>query len=289
MQLNNNNYLFHYTTLNNLEKILENGLRFNSICKQADYHEGKYKFGNVTRGYWHDPKKDETEQLKENFSIPFEQLQIISLIQNGIPKIEIEEDDYDNTLSNHFDDLSDCQKNHTRNIKDIIDDINEQFIFESKGYYNNYMWERYGDKHNGICLILDKKKLFDEILKKYGYFAKHNKVEYKSNEISEHNNATNNENIHLFQKDLTYSHENEYRILLRKQLDEKNRDYIGKNAIEGVIVGIQLENEIKMYNNSIISGNSKIEKYNNLKNKINFYCLQRDNPRGTLDQDVFPI
>lgn len=123
------------------------------------------------------------------------------------------------------------------------------FPFENYGFAKPRMWDNYGDKYQGGCLVFSKKKL-KEAIKKTEFFdnGKHD-VEYMSyNDFSKkhhsmvwRNSAKETYQFYLqefkrslFYKHLDYEMENEYRICSLSYSDDDCIDI--KDSVIGIIV-----------------------------------------------------
>ncbi|MCT7507169.1 DUF2971 domain-containing protein [Aliarcobacter cryaerophilus] len=126
----------------------------------------------------------------------------------------------------------------------------------NKGYKKSRMWSQYGQNHSGICLVFSKESLMTKIQNElsedyfiYGEDVNYKEIEFESLNI-EDNNLTKKEIVKnnikkdykqfLFQKDLDYQDENEFRIVLIKKNLEKlsPEDYIDiSDALRLIILG----------------------------------------------------
>ena len=122
--------------------------------------------------------------------------------------------------------------------------------FEKFGFAKPRMWDQYGDKYKGVCLVLSREQLNNEA-KVNGYIS--GNVKYKTyqnfeNERGEINADTldqigidnykrayiNYTKKRLFRKHSDYINENEFRIC---SFDDKSNEYLDiSKALKGVIV-----------------------------------------------------
>ncbi|HBW13098.1 MAG TPA: hypothetical protein DEF30_04680 [Proteiniclasticum sp.] len=233
MSLNNKN-LYHFTSVDTLlNYILKyNRLKFNNLYNMNDPKEASswpFKF--------YDEVTD-TSYLRINSSI-FEEI--------------------DRYVKSYW--LIACFKNEPHITYET--DINE---FD-RAYFDMRMWDQYGDKHKGICIIFDHEKLMNSLSKLSEFNVFHGSVTYSNNyfnkmedpfavsfhQISLHglNEIMKNQTMKyydnfFFTKSLSWRGEDEYRIALHfkeKEVEYYLHDF--KDAITGIILGYQVSEEIQ--------------------------------------------
>ena len=217
-------YLFHYTKAGTFESIINNQeLWFNNINKTNDpYENKKFDFYSKTE------KKDISGEYK---------------------KIDDDEEDAQVWF---FRQLNRMKNRIVKTISFCCGDYNVNPLVDNNrpGYFYPRMWAQYADNSKGVCLVFDKHKLLKElksVLKK-NYFVFNREVTYtniidnnysnyiKNLIVSRNNNYFKRrkfndakkirenlcENIYdyYFTKDIDWSGEKEYRIILINQ--EKN-------------------------------------------------------------------
>jgi hypothetical protein len=127
----------------------------------------------------------------------------------------------------------------------------------NRGYDNLRMWSQYGQDHKGICFILSKKDMIEELKQsKDIYGAYHGKVNYNGSdkkqkiflgatrssdvEVDEDYFITKyfrkNNRIHFFTKVRDYRDENEYRFVIVSKSPQDRFLKINR-ALKGVIIG----------------------------------------------------
>ena len=127
------------------------------------------------------------------------------------------------------------------------------------GYQRSRMWTQFGDDHRGICLVFSKNSLLEKCLDTFpivfhgGMYYKHPidllpSVNYqKLKDKSVFNQyvfeyLTAHQNILLFQKDVDYKDENEYRIYIMQDKEfakcKDNYLYLPiQNSLSSIIIG----------------------------------------------------
>lgn len=123
-----------------------------------------------------------------------------------------------------------------------------------KGSMKPRMWEQYGNKHKGVCLVFSFTQLMEDF-SKLSYSRKyHQKIVYKKNlcpfhslrnpnellkEISSPNYLDTKFRKYFFAKDKDYSQENEYRFLLMGNTPDNHYLDISK-SLTGIIFGANI-------------------------------------------------
>ncbi|MEA4965872.1 MAG: DUF2971 domain-containing protein [Oscillospiraceae bacterium] len=228
MILNNKN-LYHFTTVDTLTNYIlkDNRLKFNNLYKMNDPKEANcwpFKFYD---------ENSELSYLKINKQT-FEAV--------------------DRYVKTHW--LIACFKEEPCVTNDT--DINDR----TRAYFDMRMWDQYGDKHKGVCIIFDYEKLLSTFSISNEYNTYHGSVKY----LSEYANSVEDpfalsfHQINLFglnntletqipkfheefffTKSLSWSGEHEFRIVLHSK--EKEAEYYlhdFKDAISGIILGYQV-------------------------------------------------
>ena len=115
------------------------------------------------------------------------------------------------------------------------------------GFLKPRMWDNYGDKYNGVCLVFSKRKLIDDLEEKingdvnyidYSEFSEfkfeENLNKYLENPKKYIDDIKEKFKKRLFSKHIDYNGENEFRII---SFSDREYDYIPiKNSLIGVIV-----------------------------------------------------
>jgi len=151
------------------------------------------------------------------------------------------------------------------------------------GWENLRMWSQYGENHSGVCLVLSRKKLLDEIENSFlkSDFDKFDgKVDYQNNlgeyfrrfiminiEEDDVKNKEPNEIVldhikkHikdiLLTKQTDYENENEYRVILLRKNNTISKEYKFsiRNCIIGIIFGDRFPKVYKPTIDKLCSGN----------------------------------
>lgn len=143
---------------------------------------------------------------------------------------------------------------------------NERDINEfGRAYFDMRMWDQYGKKHGGVCIVFDFEKLIKSLSSLNQFSVYHGKVKYTSKYINKvedpfalsfHQIAAHGvseimsnqtEKFHddfFFTKSLSWIGENEYRIALHSK--DENAEYFlhdFNDAISGIILGYQVSEE----------------------------------------------
>ena len=123
------------------------------------------------------------------------------------------------------------------------------------GYAKSRMWSQYGDKHEGVCLALDKNLLLNKIneLKIDTVYADHTTYKYTDmgrainldgnamqnrgvkNYCLEH--VKNHNKIFFFTKNPDYKDENEFRIVVYSNTEEAELYVDIADSLVGIIIG----------------------------------------------------
>lgn len=269
MNLNNKN-LYHFTSVSTLLNYImkDNRLKFNNLNNMNDPKEANswpFKFYDEVT---------ETSYLKINTRI-FEEI--------------------DRYVKSNW--LIACFKKelHITNETDIND--------ANRAYFDMRMWDKYGYKNEGVCIIFDHDRLINSLSATNDFKIYHGSVKYSSNYINRMEDpfalSFHQSNLFgldkilkkqtsefyeefFFTKSLSWIGEDEYRIALHskeKEVEFYLHDF--KDAISGIILGYQVSEKnqkdiYEMYGNKvniyrILSNNwhNEIVKINDEENNVN--------------------
>lgn len=241
-------YLYHYTKLSTfLEHILPTlKLRFSKFKGSRDPYEyipRRYIFLDA-----------EQEVLKIEHPIIYESFEDINRY-------------CENSLF-----LSFCMPKYRTENHSLQDDI----IYQ--GYDKPRMWDQYGDGNQGICLGFNK----DKLLKSFSETQNQNSeipfnkcindnVSYKSmknsffpcvfiRSVKDCENQCNRDKLveeitedWLFQKEIDYKDENEYRLVIKTKVDSEKKLYLDiKDSLSHIVFGDKVNKEaFSFFNDSI--------------------------------------
>jgi hypothetical protein len=141
-------------------------------------------------------------------------------------------------------------KKQIENIRQVCFCMNNNNIHskEDYGFIRPRMWEQYGDKYKGVCIVFSKKELLkNEKIKFKGKvnYLNYKELEHKYCEIDRNKigskkyvkNLYNSINESLFWKHEDYKGENEFRICT---LEEEEYDYIDiEHCIKAIIAPLK--------------------------------------------------
>ena len=196
---------------------------------------------------------------------------------------------------NHIEQCDNIKKQIENRINKHIQTFATIGYQENRKFFNRpRAWAQYGDNNNGICLIFDKNKLttaFSEnkqIIKLYN--KKIDYIDWLQDINGMQTDYTNHEDItklqilldnprllyeevnknfslqhRLFNKDIDWEHENEYRWLVFSEILENICiDY--NDALKAIVLGANVNNRLKN-----CFGNDSIEKYCIVYDNFNKY------------------
>lgn len=221
-KLDNDDLLYHYTTEDKLtEHILKNNtLLLNLFVETNDPYE--YNNWNYTMSAW-----------GENTQIPYVR---------------------------DKDTGTDYIKYGCKLMCFSIDSIKIISIYD-KGFSKSRMWNQYGNNHNGFCLIFNKNKMITEAKKKFkdSSIIFIDEVKYENcnsiprrvfsleyddfirDKIEARNKHLNRYYKYIFyQKNCDYLDENEFRIVVVNEKNEKESIDIS-TSLEGIILGDKIQ------------------------------------------------
>jgi len=281
-------YLCHYTTQKNAKKIIKSmTLRFGKVCNSNDPIEMMDVRANLTTGNpWVLQVGGESECVRgamESYMKIYlnKILQVICFSKGRIKNIEdgVEMNIKDNCIyAIHNDSIS--------------------AFSERPPYYLPRMWAQYGENHNGVCLIFNKRRLVNQVIKQTqsAYNFKHRDVVYDDlldslplrghmYEYHEYNAMHIKQfiqeflekysNYYYFTKDIDWRDEQEYRFLLWNKIGNNNYDNkiikINNKILTGVILGLQ--NDGSQLKEILLE--SKIENIHKLEYKGNSIELNK--------------
>ena len=191
-------------------------------------------------------------------------------------------------------------KNFTKFLKTVAElKLNSQYLCftapenhktENGNYFNRWgydrpqLWEHYGNKHHGVCISLDTKKVINSFMQKENCSKKgeftHNNVHYKdivsrSDSLKEmslkeyytefkvfrrDNFLKTFEQPLFFQKDKGYENEAEYRLLFITNIEQEDVKFSIKDAVHGIYFGSLVEEKfVEFYRPVIMKTFSRIE------------------------------
>jgi len=221
---NGDEYIFHYTKYDTaINFILKNSnIRLSSLSKVRDPLENK-KFH---LGYKYMPRYKDFKPPK--YFLDFDIMEADSIIEK-----------------------------HILEYSKIVCFCRNDNNFKLHGYQKSRMWEQYADLHSGVCLIFEKEELTKNTLtikeenligivnyidlnkKRYPSIEDYHTRKYRIK--SKHNFIFIKPILEelLFEKDLDYRDENEFRIVVV----DKNNEYVYlsiENALKAIIIGCNL-------------------------------------------------
>lgn len=224
----NGKYLYHFSKISSLESIiLNNTLRLSKLSKMND--------------------------PKEFNGWPFKFYD--NLEERSYEKISLNDFLYlDNQIKNNW--YISCFKFEENN--DEINDIYNQ----NTAYYDLKMWDHYGDRHSGCCLVINYEKLNIILNKKRDAILYHGMVKYSLEnesfrdpfEVNYSEYSQGDTNLYLeelcsknyltyfFTKQPCWKDENEYRIVCYSKDDIDYIDLDLNDAIEAIILGCKFNN-----------------------------------------------
>lgn len=246
-EIQQNKYIYHYTSFSKLKLILENlQLRFNFYSSTNDPKENKQ---------W-------SVSLKDDY------LGLINKETNKKRKSELINDviNFHDSRKEYIDNL----KNNYQLLCFALDrDCKKEKSYLHRGFANSNLWAHYGDNHRGVCLIIEKEK-FDE---SFGNLQNCDLLDSKKvkycNEVYEgnprHLSYSNLKEFGLkdriskyfdnqidylfFQKTDYWQSEYEFRYALKSMMN--NHIFINiKNSLKGFVYGENTINTDKKYLNN---------------------------------------
>ena len=224
--INTEDIICHYTSLDSAASIIESGeFRFSNVAKSIDLSEKalyQFNFG-------------ETSHSRDNDLTRHEHPELLDSIRRGLI-----------CYTKNAQIACFCQ-NQYYNLGDKDHPFN---VIRKKCYMNPRMWEQYGDKYFGACLLFSKKQLEEALRKSKAVFS-HGVVKYEDDlrsrfrllqidldlffDIKDDNQCIDiykkNYDKTLLMKDSDYISEKEYRIIVH----EDNPFSLNiTNAIKGI-------------------------------------------------------
>ena len=225
-EFNTNEYLYHYTSFNTVLKILcTNKLQFSPLTETNDTSEQKprikYNFDIASKS------KEKVDEFEKYWQIRSEEARLLCFSRD--------------------------KKSRKKTVEMDIFDV------RGRGFALPRMWAQYAENNSGVCLILKKKKLENDIIScfpsaicsdvKYFDWDYNYKIEEKFFDelckVIEHNPGTHNMNPYenqevilntFFSKDKDWESEREYRIVIP---DSKEK-YLYIENLDDYLVGIVL-------------------------------------------------
>lgn len=261
--LDNDKYLYHYTTVNNAIDILSsNCLKFHPINNYNNYVGTKVGIVCANSRTGVRLNKKEKEQ----------QIQVKKYLHNNWNNLQMLCFSTDISISDS--EINDFLTAHTSEDKDIYFDVT------GRGFALPSMWSKFSSSNNGVCFIVNK-KMFEENLRlktpiffgeevKYFNFFQHHEINREQlaqlcRQISNFNNnfwtlenlMTNDEHYikyNFFEKLDCCKHEHEYRYVVFNNLHQdvitvdKFSEYLDGIVIDGL--SPELEEQLSNHINS---------------------------------------
>lgn len=225
-------YLYHYTKIESLPKILANGLRLSPMSATNDPLEGRHWRNHQKmvggRGLGQGPT-DQDHADADNFFAEVQKVRLKALSVSFGRDVEVDPN---------------------------ANPIGEMIDAPQRGYLNPAMWSHYGDGHTGACLILDRSRVDAQAAKSLSGFALGSDVVYSrdmrhfaglwSYEAGQSMEAMSYLSDHaealLFTKNVEWAYENEYRWV-HIPTPEAAESFI---PIDGALLGMVLGDKVSV-------------------------------------------
>ena len=257
--INSNNSLFHYTTYETLDKILETkSLKYSFLSSQSDpkeFVEILFPYLSYIVGETENPET-KWDNLNKNAKDKFlNELQIICLSSNT----QIIEHKNISAIQS----ILSKRKNNvlSRNLIDLL-------VF-SPGYDKHRMWDSYADKFKGVCLVFDKRLLCEasseDSINEFVNYTKKFEIARADINKSDYDNFENSKR-YFFQKHIDYRDESEFRMLIQSG----KQKYLNiSKALKAVIFGDRVVDKQEMHSNLITKRDSSGINFKILKQNAN--------------------